>query len=378
MPFQRHVHLLVLLGISLLLNACGSQNKDSSTSNKPSDITQTIFSSGCSDNHSIEYIYSSTQAEATHTIFSKINTLNSYPKIAVLKPYWDIRYTNPIEEHVNNTKALHLPNHAKHTGLDVRFGTSNILRGTSLSKVDTSSSIVQSKCQDGLIVAGTTLNLFDSPEQILTYAGVQSTFAYQFRYDNDIMPWANNATGNLMIQAFFDTPIYSKYDKNIGGSVSYNVFLHNEILEESLNFIITFYAMGEAWKDEKSDIRYDPTTHTTHIATVAKRNTKYATLSDISSELQTVKNTPNKITSDDGKWETLYRVNITHENLLNVLKKIEQNPPKEIGDNYFGTQPKDWKVTSISIQYELEEEGGKALLSGSFKGFESYISHHPL
>jgi len=53
---------------------------------------------------------------------------------------------------------------------------------------------------------------------------------------------------------------------------------------------------------------------------------------------------------------------------------LKTNPPVGAENTDFGISPEDWEVTSIMVQYELEESGGKALLSGSFRGFNAYIS----
>ncbi|NPA29039.1 MAG: hypothetical protein GXO33_02525, partial [Epsilonproteobacteria bacterium] len=53
------------------------------------------------------------------------------------------------------------------------------------------------------------------------------------------------------------------------------------------------------------------------------------------------------------------------------------NPPPNVAGQNFGSNPEDWEVLLIGIQYELAEEGGKALLAGSFRGFEAGISRLP-
>ena len=83
-------------------------------------------------------------------------------------------------------------------------------------------------------------------------------------------------------------------------------------------------------------------------------------------------------TSDDGKWDDFYRTNISYQNLLAVLNELKTNPPAEVAGQDFGLSPQDWQVTLLAVQYELEEQGGKALLGGSFRGFEVYTSELPL
>jgi len=53
-------------------------------------------------------------------------------------------------------------------------------------------------------------------------------------------------------------------------------------------------------------------------------------------------------------------------------------PPKGAENQSFGLNPSEWKITAIAIQYELDEKGGKATFSGSFNGFEAYVSQYPI
>jgi hypothetical protein len=61
-----------------------------------------------------------------------------------------------------------------------------------------------------------------------------------------------------------------------------------------------------------------------------------------------------------------------------LLQELAENPPAGAEGQNFGNNPADWEVTGLMLQYELEEEGGKATLSGSFRGFEAYLSEYPL
>ena len=337
-----------------------------------------VISSQCTQNDIPQHIYFPTQVAAQQNIFSAIANLYSYPANGILKPFWDIRYTNPVTRYINGENATHFPNHATLTGLDARTGVRNVTTGTGMSQVDVSGSIVQSKCINNTLVGGMTANLFDAPEQSLTYGGIASTFVYQIHTDNHIKPWKSNGTGNLMTQASFDLPIYNNSEKNIGGSVAFNVFLYNSTINKHLNYVIGVYAYGVAWQKEKAGIRYDPTTNIIHVATVIKDESWWATKSPQSKGIQEVYNVPGKLTSDDGQWHDFYRVNIAHQNLLAVLNELKTNPPTEVAGQDFGLSPQDWEVTFIAVQYELEEQGGKASISGSFRGFEAYISNLPL
>jgi len=337
-----------------------------------------VISSVCSANQDLKHIYFSTQTQAHQNIFDAIKNLYSYPYQGILKPFWDVRYTNPVNTYVNNTDGTHYPNHATLTGLDTRTGSRNKIIGTGLSQVDASGGLVQAKCVANHLVAGTTLNLYDAPEQSLTYAGIASTFVYQIHIDNHIKPWNTHSKGNLMLQAFFDEPIYHNYAQNIGGSVAYNIFLYNPKINKHLNYVIGLYAYGEAWQREKAGIRFDPTTNIIHVATVIKDSSWWCTKSTKSKEIQEIYNTPNKTSTDDNKWESFYRVNISYQNLLAVLNTLQTNPPAEVAGENFGTHPEDWEVTLVAVQYELEEQGGKASISGSFSGFNVYTSEDPL
>lgn len=338
----------------------------------------TLISSSCNANNTPSYIHFGNQTEATNNIFAAIENLYSYPSRGILKPFWDSRYINPVSQYVTGNDGSHFPNHSQLTGLDARLGVQNTMVGTSLSQTDLSGNILQSECINSALVAGTTLNLFDAPEQSLTYAGIASTFVYQIHIDNHIKPWKSDGTGNLMTQASFDLPLYNDFEKNIGGSVAFNVFLYNPKINKHLNFVIGLYAYGVAWTEEKAGIRYDPTTNIIHVATVIKDNSWWTTKSPQSKSIQEVYNVPEKVTGDDGQWNDFYRANIAHQNLLAVLNELKTNPPAEVAGQDFGLAPQDWEVTLVAVQYELEEQGGKASFSGSFRGFEAYISNLPL
>lgn len=374
--------LIILLFIS---HGCKDSTEAQHSEEKPFTVTYqkdthaktVVISSRCKDNDTPKYIYFPTQNSAENNIFNTIRNLYTNPTNSNLKPFWDIRYTNPVNKYIDNSSANHFPNHSKLTGLDARGGTQNITIGTNFSQVNAGGSIVQSKCVNGSLTAGMTANLFDAPEQVLTYSGIASTFVY-ILHTNVIYPWETTQTGNLVLQAYFDEPIYNNYDKNIGGSISFNIFIHNSTLKKSINFVIGIYAIDKAWKKEKIHMRYDVTTDTIHVATVISKDSWWSTISPHSNSIKEIFNSPNKHTSDDGQWNDFYRVNISYQNLLAVLKELKTNPPTEIAGQDFGLSPEDWTITLLGVQYELEEEGGKASLSGSFKDFEVYLSKLPL
>ena len=339
-------------------------------------VQQTIASPSCSNNQVPQYIYFATQNDAHNNIFNAIANLYSYPPQGLLKPYWDIRYTNPISQYINNTTATDYANHAEYTGLDARSGNRNIVVGTSASQTDASGSVIESKCVNNTIAAGTTLNLNDSPSQSLVYAGVQSTFSYQIHENNHIRPWQANGNGNLATQAHFDSPIYHNFGGNIGASISFNIFLYNPKINKHLNYVIGVYAAGDAWQIERAGIRFDPTTNIIHVATVIKESSWWCTISPKSKSIVEVSDST-RTTNDDNSWNSFYRANISYQNLLAVLKELRTNPPAAVAGQDFGLSPQDWEVTLVAIQYELAEQGGKARFSGSFSGFGAYVSQLP-
>ena len=346
---------------------------------KDENAKTSIISSNCNYNNLPQYIYYMIPSTATSQYFNDTKYLLSYPGSAQpLKPFWDMRYVNDVTAYVKGGVHNEYANHAIRTGLDARNGTGNIEIGTHASQTDSGAGVTQSKCVNGLLAAGTTISLWDAPEQAITYAGPQSTFIYRLGSTSGTSPWKKGATGNLMMQAYFDTPIYNNFSENIGGGVYFGFFMRNKRTGKFLNYVIGIYAVGEAWQKEKAGIRYDPTTHTVHIATVIKDDSWWCTKSPKSREIQEVYNTPDKTSQDDGKWNNFFRVNVSYQNLLAVLRELKQNPPPEAVGVDFGTTPEDWELSSLMIQYELEETGGKAIFSGSFRGFEAYTSQLPL
>lgn len=340
------------------------------------DVQMAVVSPSCSNNQIPQYVYFATQADATNNIFNAISNLYSYPAQGTLKPYWDLRYVNPVSRYVYGTTATEYANHAEYTGLDARSGNQNIIVGTAASQIDSSGSVIQSKCVNNVLTAGTTLNLNDAPAQSLVYAGIQSTFNYQIDPNNHIRPWKADGSGNLLAQASFDSPIYHNFASNIGGSISFNIFLYNPKINKHLNYVIGVYAAGGAWQIEKAGIRFDPTTNIIHVATVAKDDSWWCTISPKSKSIIEILDST-RTTSDDGIWNNFYRVNISYQNLLAVLNELRTNPPAAVAGQDFGLNPQDWEVTLASVQYELEEQGGQARFSGSFSGFGVYISQLP-
>jgi len=333
----------------------------------------TLISSQCSSNSAVEYLYYSTPAEVTtqESILSNIAS-------GSLKPILDIRYVNPVTKYINDGFYDYYANHSEFTGLDVRSGVRNVGIGTSASQIDSSGSIAQSECINGSLATGVTINLSDAPEQFINYGGPQITFAYNLSSSTLTSPWKANKEGNLLLQGYFNQPIYSNLSTNIGGSASFGLFIRNKKSGEKLNFVIAIYAAGEAWIQEKAGIKFDPTTNIVHVATLVKDSSWWSTKSPKSNEIQEIFSAPDQRTTDSGIWDRFYRANISYQNLLAVLNELKVNPPIEAAGIDFGLSPEDWEVTTVMVQYELEEIGGKATFSGSFKDFEVYVSQNPL
>ncbi len=338
------------------------------------DEKVTFISSKCSSNKTIQYLAYLTPTDAYTEHLSDVQNLISNPKNGNLQPFLDIRYLNPVTKYMNGGSYDFYPNNAEFTGLDVRNGSSNIGIGTTASSGDSSGSIVQSECIDSSLAIGTTINLYDTPEQSITYGGPQTTFTYQLLSSSLTSPWSSDKKGNLALQAYFDNPIYANYSTNTGGSVSYGLFLNNKKTGEKLNFVIAIYLIGDAWIEEKAGIKFDPTTNIAHVATLIDDSSWWSTKSPKSQTAKEITSDISKKTSDDGKWNNLYRVNISYQNLLAVLDELQKNPPEGAENKNFGMSPEDWEVDSVMVQYELEESGGKALLAGSFRGFEVYLT----
>jgi len=337
-----------------------------------------MVTSSCNYN-SVSYLYYENPTVARSGYFRDTRNLISYPWSGkALKPYWDIRYVNPVSKYINGGNHPEYADHSVKTGLDARSGSKNIEIGTSFAQTNSDGSVAQAKCVNGALAAGTTINLFDAPEQSITYAGPQSTFAYRLASSSVTSPWNSNKRGNLMIQAHFDRPIYNNFSSNIGGGTYFNFIMRNKKNGKFLNYVIGVYATGDAWMKEKAGIRFDPTTGTVHVATVISDDSWWSTKSPASMPITEVFNTPNNKRNDDGVWNDFFRVNVSYQNLLAVLQELKKNPPQGAVGEDFGLNPEDWEITTMMIQYELEEQGGKAVYSGSFRGFEAYVTDLPM
>ena len=377
---------LFLSGCDFFEDVAMDQTYEESSSPQPSNIIfedenaskRAVVTASCQYNDDVAFRYFASPEEAHSKYWEATKGLVSKPGSGkALKPFWDLRYVNSGELLVKDERRLEIANHALYTGLDAREGDKNIEAGVETADTYSDASVVQAKCVDGVLAAGTSLNLLDSDQQNIEYGGPNSTFIYRMANDNIVTPWSSDKSGNLLIQGYFAKPYYSKYSNNMGGGVNIGLFLQNRRTGLEINYVIGLYAAGEAWMHEQPDLKFDPTTHIVHVSTVVANGTKWATKSPKSHSIQKVKSQSSMAREDIHKWSDFYRVNITYENLLNVLKELKNNPPQEVNGEDFGLDPSEWKLNSIYVQFELEEEGGDAILAGSFKGFEVYTTKLP-
>ena len=342
----------------------------------PNGPKTALVSSRCAHNLPVVYAHFLTQADASANYFKKTGRYFSKPSAGLLQPFWDMRYTNPVHAYIHHNDGSIYPNHALYTGLDARTGAGNVVVGTAFSQQDPSGTVVQAKCVGGILTGGSLLNLYDAPRQTLVYAGIANTFVYQFATASRIYPWHTDGSGNLALQASFDRPLYRNDQKNIGASTVFNVILYNPKLHKHLNYVIGLYASGSAWQQEKAGIKFDPSTNIVHVATVVDPDSWWCTASPASHTITEIPSSGHT-TADDGQWPEFFRVNISYQNLLAVLNELATNPPPQAAGQNFGTAPQDWQGLLVGVQYELADEGGMAVYSGSFRGFEAYMSPLP-
>lgn len=390
-------YFLVATAIGLLLSGCGIQSiikkakhlyaeytgKDTRGKRpfkvvyqSPSAPKTPIIVSACSQNRKVDFRYYPNPTAAAQNYFRDTNGLISSAG-GSLKPFWDMRYVNSASRYIDGGSHSEYANHARYSNLDARSGSENVENGTSVAQTDPSGSVTQARCSKGAIAAGTVINLYDAPDQYLEYAGVQSSFVYRLAPSSRVYPWKSNKSGNLAIQANFDYPFYHNYGGNIGGGVYFAFFLKNRKTGVQLNYIVGVYAAGEAWMKEKAGIRFDPTTNVVHVATVISDDSWWSTKSPSSQPITEIFEQKKGDGGDNNSWDNFFRVNVSYQNLLAVLNELRKNPPPQVAGRDFGLSPEDWQLTSIMVQYELEEEGGKAILGGSFRGFEVYSSNLP-
>ena len=334
-----------------------------------------VVKSTCSPG--IKYVSYETPTEAHHNYYRDIRYSKSYPKRNIFKPIWDQRYVNPVSTYIRNFNASWTPKHYLYTGLDARTGYKNTVTGTYASRVAASASVTQTECIQGALAGGTTINLYDAPEQSLIYAGPQSTFIYQFG-DRSIRPWKSSGTGNYMMQGRFDNPLWGNWSRhNHGAEVNFIFYLVNVKTNKKFSYVITIYGAGKSRSRETADVLLDKSTKLYHIGTAIRSGTRYATKSRWS---RSTSGPRKKITTFSHKkgsdWSDFYRVNISYWNIKNALYALSQNP--DAGFTRYDLDPANWAIQDSGIQYEILHEGGKATISGSFWDFKTFISDRPL
>ena len=324
---------------------------------------QTIVSPYCWNNQDIEYLYYKTPTD-TDRLPNDLHSRGLFtdPHSNTFKPMWDLRYVNP------SSSLFDAPNHASYTGLDTRYGNRASAFGTNISRWYNAGSIVQTECVNGLLAGGTMVNLWDTVDQSIgekETGGPQATFKY--RIIGNIRPWNNGK--NLRIQANFDRPIYTKSSGNIGGNISFVASLQN-----IHNPALQFYYVMPVWGYSNGYGREQYIGHDNNLyfasapfISTEDDGTRYAIASQYSNQTfrVTASNNVNP-TSDDGIWPHFFRVNVPYKSFQKALNDIGHS-----------SKPEDWRVIMLGIQFEIEEDGGKGSIAGSFLGYSAAITDSP-
>ncbi len=337
---------------------------------KEGDYLVPIISSLASENEDIKFIYYKTPIDLNSYHLDTL-PLQSYPGVNKLKPFWDVRYLNEFTK-FTDTEI----NHSLLTGLDTKINDS-FIAGTSSARGDNSGCVIQTSNINNVLANGFTINLYDAPYIPIEYGGPHISFAYSLQETSLTKPWNISKSGNLMLQCNFDKPYYFNFENNAGGNIVMGLFLRNKLRNKFLNYVIVLYGFGEGVTNETKKLLYDTTSKTVHISTAINDNTKWTTKSPYSKISEKIYSA-NNIPSNDQIWDNFFRVNISYNNLLAVLKELQVRPPAGVQGQDFGLEPSEWEVSSTVIQAEIEEQGGKSILASSFKGFELYKSILPL
>jgi len=331
--------------------------------NNVSASDQPIVSPYCWNNQDIEYLYYRTPADADREHYNNLYNrgLFTNPYSNTFKPMWDLRYVNP------SSSLFDAANHANYTGLDTRDGYRASAFGTSISRWNNAGSIVQTKCVNGILTGGVMVNLWDAVDQSIeeVKGGPQASLMYHF--SGDVRPWVNGKS--LRLQANFDRPIYTKSPGNMGGNISFVATIQN-IYDPKKQFYYVMpvwsygkgYTRNQSWQNDGNLPFVVAPFTSTH-----NDGTRYAIAYKYSN--QTFEVTPNtrpNPTSDDGKWPHFFRAYVPYRSLQ-----------KALSDRGYNSRPEDWKVIMLGIQYEIEENGGKGSIAGSFYGFRADITDDP-
>ena len=326
---------------------------------------QPVVSPYCWNNQDIKYLYYQTPAVAHLHYLNDIWSHKTTPSSNTFKPIWDLRYVN------SSSPLYDAANHSVYTGLDTRDGYEASSFGTSISRWNHGGSIVQTKCINGLLAAGTIVNLWDSPSKSIKDGGPQSSFVYHLI---GVYPWKDYR--NLRLQANFDLPIYYKGAGNTGGNINFILYMHNKYTDKSFSYVIPIFGYGDGYstKDKKKKIDSNTDIGWVTAPIISEEDgSRYVTRSQYSIKTRNINpNIQSNPTSDDGRWPYFFRANISYNNFNKALSENGFS----IKDNQLNA-PQYWETTLIGIQYEIEEEGGYGSISGSFYGLRADITDRP-
>jgi hypothetical protein len=337
--------------LGLLIFACSAQ----------ANTLISLTSSACStaDSKVQGLVYAQTPASIPAGGFPELTSWVTVPLNragAVMKPYLDFRYVNPVAP--RSSFANHLP----YSGIS-SIGTDGKAWGTAAAEGDASGSLMQYKCVDGFLAAGGMINGFDSPSQAITYGGPQGSLSYLFTGDisNAPSPWISSGTGNLMMQGQFSKPFRFSADNVGGADGGFNIFMRKKTgTPELLNFVISTHRSYALTEDPV--LHVDPTTNAVHISTLVADGTQWVTKSSGGTNAAGMRSALLGAES----WPDFYRVNISYANMVKVLQAAGKT-----------SKPEDWAVTAATVQYEFTGSTQQSL-GFSVRAFELFQSDAPL
>ena len=324
-----------------------------------------LVPANCSSNQPTNWVYTEWATDADTVPGKTASWITSpYGSAApVFYPIWDMRYTNPVFDfNASNPYGLYA-DHLSVTGISGSDTLTAWAVGSNASLYDGTGSITQVKCVDGYLVFGTMVNGYDSPVQSVGFGGPQATWTYQFfDYVNGPSipasaprPFNVGGTGNLMLQGYFTTPWHGLFAGTGGGQVSFILFF-SRIAEPSdnVNYVITIY-LSNYDGTEAIDQAHN------FVQSAIRDGTRYTTRSPYSA---TSTFTGGTIAAEG--WNTFYRVNVSYQNLANLLADWGKTG-----------SPSDFALTGASVQFEFTGDYTQSL-GGSVRAFEIYSSDGPL
>lgn len=337
--------------LGLLLSACGAQ----------ANTLVALTSAGCTtaDSKVQGLVYAQSPSSIPAGGFPELANWVTTPRNragAVMKPYLDFRYVNPVAPRSS------FVNHLPYSSIS-SIGTDGKAWGTAAAVGDASGSLMQYKCVNGYLAAGGMINGFDSPSQAITYGGPQGSLTYLFAGDisNAPSPWTSAGSGNLMMQGQFSKPFHYSADNVGGADGGFNIFMRKKTgTPEFLNFVISTHRSYGLTEDPV--LHVDPTTNAVHISTLVADGTNWVTKSPGGTNASGMRTTLLGTES----WPDFYRVNISYANMLKVLQAAGKT-----------SKPEDWAVTAATVQYEFTGSTQQSL-GFSVRAFELYQSDAPL